>query len=96
MIKPDARTLAITGALSVFFTALPLILGGTKLEWLEVPFWLPGVLAAAILFQTGIHSDHPVLFLGLAVVFNLLISWFVLLLVVKWIQKSISRRRVQA
>jgi len=57
---------------------------GIVLPWIPVGFWLPGMLGAAILFPTGIHSDHPDSYLIFAQIINFFfysgVTYFLLML----------------
>jgi hypothetical protein len=68
----------------------------TRSDLLGVPFLAPGMLLAAIIFPTGIHSDHPYFYVGLSMILGFLFTWAMLLLLVKLIENLILRRRGQA
>ena len=52
-------------------------------DWFGVPFLAPGMLAAAIIFPTGVHSDHGDLYIELAMVFSFLFDWILILILFK-------------
>jgi hypothetical protein len=72
---------------------MPTLTGSTGFDWIAVPFWLPGLLAAGVFFQTGIHSDHPQVFLVLACGLNFLLDWAFLLAVWKFVERLTNPRR---
>ncbi|MGA2168564.1 MAG: hypothetical protein ABSG62_10150 [Terracidiphilus sp.] len=60
-----------------------------------MPFFAPGFFAAAIVFSTGIHSDHPIAYLALATVLNVAFTWIALLLILMMIEKRITRTNLK-
>jgi hypothetical protein len=89
------RRIAASGIAAVLLAALPFVTGGTRFESIGVPFMLPGVFAGAIVFSTGIHSDHPLAYMVLAGVLNVVFIWAVLLLTVKPLERFLKRKREQ-
>jgi hypothetical protein len=77
-----------SGLASVVLVAAAGGLTFTNLRWVGGPLLLPGLLAGALFFPTGIHSDHPYSYLGFSIVLNVL-CWWVLLFVL-W---TIEQRR---
>jgi hypothetical protein len=93
MQRPPTLALLSTLGVAVLLTALSWELGGTKFEWLIVPFVMPGMFLAAIVFPEGVHSDHALMWLGLAEIINFFLAWLSLLLIAMLLQKLILRRR---
>jgi hypothetical protein len=60
-----------------------------------LPFLVPGAFAGAVVFSTGIHSDHPLAYMVLAGILNVVLIWAVLLLVIKQVERFIKRRKEQ-
>jgi hypothetical protein len=76
-----------TGVPAFLLCLLPLSLSGTPFTWIAIPFWLPGLLALAVFFQTGFHSRPAIAFLALAVMLNFLFDWAFLLAVWKFVER---------
>lgn len=93
MKLPPARILVITGIASITLVSLSAILGGTKLEWLELPFWVPGFFAAAIVFPQGVEGDHAISYLVLVCILNFVFTWLGVLVLVKCFEKFKQKTR---
>jgi hypothetical protein len=52
-------------------------------DWFGAPFFAPGMLAAAIVLPTGVHSDHPDLYIQLSMILSFFFTWILLLLILK-------------
>jgi hypothetical protein len=83
-----------------FFIAIALVacswfLGGTKLEWIIVPFVAPGMFLAAVVFPEGPHSDHAMIWFVLAGILNLIMTWVALLILFTFVENFILRKREQ-
>ena len=66
-------------------------LSRTVSDWFGVPFFALGMLAAAIFLPTGVHSDHPDLYIQLSILLSFFSTWILLLLVVMMTEKLIAR-----
>ncbi|HEU5350537.1 MAG TPA: hypothetical protein VFU55_03005 [Terracidiphilus sp.] len=86
------RVLGVTGFASAAVVAISAILGGTKFEWLGVPFWAPGFFAAAVVFPQGAEGDHAFAYLVLVGLLNFLLTWIAALLLVKCLTIFKKRR----
>jgi hypothetical protein len=83
MKLPPAKFLVATGIASAALVSLTAVLGGTRFEFLEFPFWAPGFFAAAIVFPQGIEGGHAVLYLVLVCLLNFVFTWFAVLLLME-------------
>lgn len=88
--------LAVSAVVSGMLTAFPWLIAHTNYDWLGVPFFVPGFLGAAIVFNQGIHSDHPIVFMVLAEIINFALTWIVLIVLGKYLKNRIIKRRVSA
>ena len=79
------------GAAALLFTAIAIAMTTTRMHWLGEPLLLPGFLASSLVFPDGAHSDHFHLFFVLIPIFEFLIVWGILLLLLK-LAKSIKGR----
>jgi hypothetical protein len=93
MQKPRAVALTSTLLVAVLLIALSWELGGTKLGWLISPIILPGMILASVAFPQGAHSDHALMWIGLALTINFFLVWLCLLFIAMLLQKFILRRR---
>jgi hypothetical protein len=93
MRRPRTSALLSTLGVAVLLIALSWELGETKFEWLIVPFVMPGMFLAAIVFPAGVHSDHALMWLGLAEIINFIFAWMLSLFVLMFLQNLIFRRR---
>jgi hypothetical protein len=87
--------IAGAGIAALLLVLLPLATGGTRFEWIGVPFWAPGFFGSAIVFNTGIHSDHPIAYMALAVFLNFALVWIVILGSIRLIRKIALGRSPQ-
>jgi hypothetical protein len=75
--------LVCTGIASLLLVLAAYEMTGKISDWFGVPFLAPGMLTAAIIFPTGVHSDHPDLYIQFAMVFSFFLNWILLLIILK-------------
>jgi hypothetical protein len=93
MKLPSARVLVITGIASITLVSLSAVLGGTKLEWLGLPFWALGFFAAAAVFPQGVEGDHAISYLVLVCILNFVFTWLGVLVLVKCFDNFTQKKR---
>jgi hypothetical protein len=81
---------AWTGGIAFLLSLLPWAIGGTRFEWVAAPFWVPGVMAAGVIFQVSLH-DSGWYILPLVGALNFIFVWIVLLVIVNLFQKWKNR-----
>jgi hypothetical protein len=85
--------LALTGIASVLLNLLAFEADGTKFEWLAILFYCPGLWVADKVFHMGNHSLQ---FLQVAIVLNFVFIWIIMLLVMKLVEKFVTRLKLKA
>jgi hypothetical protein len=83
--------LVCTGITSLLLVLAAYEMTGKISDWFGVPFLAPGMLVAAIIFPTGVHSDHPDLYIELAMVCSFILNWILLLIILKLTRALIIR-----
>jgi hypothetical protein len=87
-----SRSIAWAGFASFVLVAIATALAMTKLNWLGAPVLVPGLLAAAIFFPQGPHSDHAVLYLPVAVVSDFFLLWLLFLIALRVFRRFAKER----
>jgi hypothetical protein len=69
---------------------------GTRIAWMALPFFLPGLKLATFVFPAGIHSDSKQTYIEFAMALNVAIVWVTLELIVMLFERFIIRRKGKA
>jgi hypothetical protein len=85
--------LAGTWLASALFTLLIFFTDTHGQSWIAREVWPLGGKLAAIFFPQGTLSEYGSVFIALAMIFNTLPTWIVLLIILKLFERFIIRKR---
>jgi hypothetical protein len=88
--------LAWTGIASPLLMLLAYELDGTKLEWLALPFYAPGLVIAKTFVPGGAQPGHIPRYIQVAFGLNFVFIWIFLLVVAKLLEDYLQKRRENA